>query len=248
MQWTHNPLVGSSTLSGPTPQSPTVNRGLVYLLFWARSGQDQQTLDRREKIKMDTLRRRRQQDLGNTECFFYLICQNIQGDFEPLHHERLYAMNRSGMLIKLMVTVTAFVMFTLSGCDDSSTDSEDSADALVGTWNLTGMVLYYGSSIANADSTLDLFDEDGIIVLTFNTDSTGSDAFIDYDGTVDTHTWTYTATAYDLTITEPVDDWIDVMVMPYELSGNTLTLSVVYKWYPSDYYSEGLIVQTFTKQ
>ena len=128
-------------------------------------------------------------------------------------------MIQSKKLFNLMAMLTVAAMFVVVGCDDNG-DDPDPQDALVGSWKLTSLVEYYGSSVANPDSSDDWTAFVGSVVFTFNADGTGKTVF-DEDGTPMTDNWTYSATATEITVTE--DDATEVA--PYDISGNTLTLT-----------------------
>lgn len=161
-------------------------------------------------------------------------------------------MNQSKKSFHLMATVIVAAMFALIGCDDNSTEPNDPADALVGTWQSTSMVVYHGSSIADADSFDVITTEEFSEVLTLNADSTGSLIFTNSEGSTTTN-WTYTATDTEITLTgteaggsgEP-----NVMVLAYELSGNTLTTTMYFEAIIDDQHNEpeGWVVTTLTKQ
>ncbi len=153
-------------------------------------------------------------------------------------------MNQRKILFNLMAMLTVAAMFALVGCDKSSTDPDNPADALVGSWQLTSWVVYYGSSIADPDSSEDRTDRMGPVVLTFNADGTSSQ----YDDGREEGNWTYTATADELILTSTYEGETDVVVILYEISDNTLTLTIHEE--ANDNYDtpERWIVQTLTKQ
>ena len=128
-------------------------------------------------------------------------------------------MNHGKKLFNLMAMLTVAAMFTMVGCDDNG-DDKAPQDALVGSWKIKSLVEYYGPSVANADSSDDLTASEGPLVFTFNSDGTGK-AVYDEDGTPMTDNWTYIATATEITITEDGE----TEVVPYDISGDTLTLT-----------------------
>ncbi len=156
-------------------------------------------------------------------------------------------MNQSKKLFNLMAMLTVAAVFTLVGCDDSSTDPDE--DTLVGSWNFTSMMVYYGSSVASADSSADMTaDAEAPTVLTFSDDGTGSDVSKNEAGSDTTYTWTYTTTATEITITATEDGVPEDMVLSYVLSGNTLTLTI-HEEADTEYDEpEMWMVMTFTKQ
>lgn len=156
-------------------------------------------------------------------------------------------MNQSKKSFNLMAMLTVAAVFALVGCDDSSTDPDE--DTLVGSWNFTSMMVYYGSSVATADSSEDMTaDADAPTVLTFNDDGTGSDVSKNQAGSDTTNTWTYIATATEITITTTEDGETEDMVLSYVLSGNTLTLTVHEEADIEDDWPETWMVLTFAKQ
>ncbi len=125
-------------------------------------------------------------------------------------------MNQSKKLFNLMAMLTVAAMFVLVGCDKNSTDPDNPADALIGTWKGTSLMVYYGSSVANADSSEDMTDEVGPDdVIIFNA-----------DGKTDVESVTYTATADEITFTDNTGSETEVIVVPYVLSDNTLTFTL----------------------
>ena len=151
-------------------------------------------------------------------------------------------MNHGKKLFNLMAMLTVAAMFVVVGCDDNG-DDPDPQDALVGSWKMTNAVFYYGSSVANPDSSVNITADFGSLVLTFNADLTGKSVFTEGDST-ETDNFTYTATASDLTITEDGE----TEVIPYELSGNTLTLTIHEEADAEFEQPEGWIVITLAKQ
>lgn len=150
-------------------------------------------------------------------------------------------MNHSKKLFNLLAMLTVAAMFVVVGCDDNG--DPDPQDALVGSWKMTSMIVYYGSSVANAGSSVNITADFGSLVLTFNADLTGMSVFTEGDST-ETDNFTYTATASDLTITEDGE----TEVIPYELSGNTLTLTIHEEADAEFEQPEGWIVITLAKQ
>ena len=151
-------------------------------------------------------------------------------------------MNRSKKLFNLLAVLTVAAMFTMVGCDDNG-DDPDPQDALVGSWEMTNAVFYYGSSVANADSSTNMTADFGSFVLTFNADLTGMSVSTEGDST-ETDNFTYTATATEITVTEDGE----TEVIPYELSGNTLTLTIHEAADAEFEQPEGWIVITLAKQ
>lgn len=152
-------------------------------------------------------------------------------------------MNQGKKLFKLMAMLAVAAMFAVVGCDDSSTDP-DPEDALVGSWNVTKVMVYVGSSIADADTSMDMTADFGSMVLTLNADGSGKSVSTDGDNT-ETDNFTYTATASDLTVTDE-DGEIDVI--PYEVSGSTLTLTMYQEADAESDEPESWIVLTLSKQ
>lgn len=152
----------------------------------------------------------------------------------------MYKMNRGKKLFKLMAMLTVAVLFAVVGCDDST--DPDPEDALVGSWKMTGLVAYYGSSVASADSSDDWTAFVGNTVLTFNDDGTGKTVSV--GDSTETTTWTYSATATEITVTE--DGETDVT--PYVVSGSTLTLTEHEAADAASGTPETWIVITFAKQ
>ncbi len=151
-------------------------------------------------------------------------------------------MDHSKILFNLIPILTVAAMFAMVGCDDSST-GPGPENALVGSWKLTSRVIYYGSSVANADSSEDWTPFMGNRVFTFNADGTGQDVRLDEDGT-ETSRWTYTATTTEITIHgdgEPE-------VVTFEVSGNTLTITKHEAAEAGYNDPEAWIVSTLTKQ
>ena len=128
-------------------------------------------------------------------------------------------MNHGKKLFNLMAMLTVAAMFTMVGCDDNG-DDPDPQDALVGSWKMTSMIVYYGPSVASADSSDDWTAFIGNSVFTFSSDGTGKDVTVDGDST-ETNTWTSSATATEITITEGGE----TDVIPYSISGNKLTFT-----------------------
>ncbi len=147
-------------------------------------------------------------------------------------------MNQSKKLFNLMAMLTVAAMFALVGCDKNSTDPDNPADALVGTWKATSTMVYYGSSVANADSSEDWTDELGPDVIIF---------FYE-DGKTDVESVTYTATADEITFTDNTGDATEVYIVLYIISDNTLTLTFHEEADAEWYRPEMWILTTYTKQ
>ncbi|MCH8838099.1 MAG: lipocalin family protein [Candidatus Marinimicrobia bacterium] len=151
-------------------------------------------------------------------------------------------MNQSKKLFNVMAMLTVAAMFTMVGCDDNG-DDPDPQDALVGSWKMTNMIIYYGSSVASADSSDDLTAFVGNSVFTFNSDGTGKDVTVRENST-ETNTWTYSATATEITKTAGGE----TEVRSYAISGNTLTFTLYEAADPDFDMPELWWVFTFTKQ
>ena len=151
-------------------------------------------------------------------------------------------MNHGKKLFNVMAMLTVAAMFTMVGCDDNGDDPDPQA-AMVGSWKITSFIVYYGSSVANADSSDDLTAFIESWVFTFNSDGTGKDVTIGEDST-ETNTFTYSATATGITVT--VDG--ETEVVPYAISDNTLTFTTHASALPDFDVPESWTVFKFIKQ
>ncbi len=126
--------------------------------------------------------------------------------------------------MKLLRTFVAplLAVTVVAGCGDSNGPgtSEETVDALVGTWNATSMVF---TNNANSSETFDLIADGGSfsITLTAAGGFSGSSTFMDM---TDTFGGTFVVQGTNLIITETGESGPETIA--FTRSGNTLTLTL----------------------
>lgn len=117
----------------------------------------------------------------------------------------------------ILVRATLIMLF-VAGCEKD----EPKVHELVGTWLFTSGTIYYGSSVASADSSkaVTVFDN-GTLTITFNDDNTGSSIFTE-PGDVYTTEFSWSTSGSELVATNE-DGTTSSGPLTYDVTGTTLT-------------------------
>ena len=126
--------------------------------------------------------------------------------------------------IKFAALAVLTAMLALVGCDKLIPKKDDPVSALLGTWELTTTMVYYGESIANPDSSVELPDVGDQTVLTFSDDSTGIEVSV-AGGRSTTISFDYVATDNDLTLTFTGNVFLVESVIDYAITGEVMTFT-----------------------
>ena len=135
----------------------------------------------------------------------------------------------------LFIFITLTIGF-LAGCDSDSGTESNEPGSVVGTWQLTSAVLY-NTPVGTMTLTAEIFlDNSGTgaetSVLQFNEDGTASVTTNYEDGSEETIGGTWSTNGDNITVVGAgLDD-----TMTYEVSGNTLTLTLIM---PIDFFGDG---------
>ena len=120
----------------------------------------------------------------------------------------------------ILVEATLIALFVVA-CEKN----EPKVHELVGTWISTSGTIYYGASVASADSSAtDPFYTNTVLTVVFREDNTGSIKFSDGEY-VDTEEITWSTSGNELFVLD--EDGTPVSSTPntYDITGNTLTIT-----------------------
>ena len=133
-----------------------------------------------------------------------------------------WEMKRLKRKSSILFNATLIALFVV-GCEKN----EPKVHELVGTWVSTGGTIYYGSSVASADSSTAItWNQNGTVTYTFNDDNTASSQER-YGETVIPREFTWSTSGSELVLTEvggsPISN--EPVTYVYNLTGNTLTFT-----------------------
>ena len=116
---------------------------------------------------------------------------------------------------------TALLILIVVACEKN----EPTVHELVGTWVSTSGKIYYGASVASADSSVaDPYYNFMITTFVFKEDNTGSISATDGSWT-QTNEFTWSTSGSDLVVLEEEDGTSTLFTVIYDITGNTLTIT-----------------------
>ena len=122
--------------------------------------------------------------------------------------------------ISILVVASLIALFMI-GCEKN----EPKIHELVGTWISMSGTIYYGTSIATADSSVAVpYFQHVVVTVVFKEDNTGSITF-DYGDNVGTNEFTWSTSGSEIFFVGEDGTSLSATPLTYDINGNTLTIT-----------------------